>query len=91
MKGRPQKPRVIGIAPRVVKFSPRGPRGRPNTVFLRIDQAEAVRLADLERMSHARAAAEMRVSRQTFDRILKKARFTIADAIINGKIIEIRA
>ena len=31
----------------------------------------------------------MNISRQTFERILKKGRKTVSDAIINGKVIKI--
>lgn len=53
------------------------------------DELESIRLADFEQMSHEEGAAKMNVSRATFGRILEKARFKIADAIINGKAIKI--
>ena len=54
-----------------------------------IDEFEAVRLADLEGMTHARAAGLMRVSRPTFTRILSSAHTKIADGLVNMKAIRI--
>ena len=58
-------------------------------VKLAVDELEAVRLADLLGMSHEEAGREMGVSRATFGRIIKGARRTIADAMINAKAINI--
>ena len=58
-------------------------------VEVSIDEFEAVRLADLEGMTHARAAGLMRVSRPTFTRILSSAHTKIADGLVNMKAIRI--
>jgi predicted DNA-binding protein (UPF0251 family) len=58
-------------------------------VTLRCDEAESVRLADLQGLYQADAANRMGVSRQTFGRIVESARRKIADAIINGKCLRI--
>jgi predicted DNA-binding protein (UPF0251 family) len=58
-------------------------------VVLKLDELEALRLADIESLYHEDAAKKMNVSRQTFDRILLRAHATIADAIVNGKAIKI--
>jgi predicted DNA-binding protein (UPF0251 family)/predicted Fe-Mo cluster-binding NifX family protein len=58
-------------------------------VILGFDEAEAVRLADLEGLYQEVAAMRMGVSRQTFGRIVESARYKIADAIINKKCIRI--
>jgi uncharacterized protein len=69
------------------------PAGKPvrslQHVTLRCDEAESVRLADLEGLYQADAAGRMGVSRQTFGRIIESARRKIADAIINGKCLRI--
>ena len=54
-----------------------------------IDEFEAVRLADLEGMTHAQAAKLMKVSRPTFTRILALAHQKIADCLVNIKVIKI--
>jgi predicted DNA-binding protein (UPF0251 family) len=58
-------------------------------VGLTIDEREALRLADLNGLSHEEAGRSMGVSRATFGRIIQKARRVVADALINGKAINI--
>jgi predicted DNA-binding protein (UPF0251 family) len=71
-------------------FRPAGPRReRLESVMLRRDEAEAVRLADLQGLYQEDAAGRMGVSRQTFGRIVESARRKIADAIINHKCLRI--
>jgi len=87
--GRPIKTRYIKAEPEIIQFSPRGRPGRPDEVELSMDQYEALRLADHKQMPHNAAGKIMGISRQTFERILKKARNKVADGIVNGKIIRI--
>jgi len=71
-------------------FKPCGVRAHSlEKVVLSKDELEALRLADLEGMYQEDAASEMEVSRPTFGRILSSARKKIADAILNGKSIEL--
>jgi len=73
-----------------VCFKPCGiPNRELETVYLSPDEMEAIRLADLEGLYQEDAAGKMEVSRPTFSRILNNARAKIADALINGKSIEI--
>lgn len=58
-------------------------------VYLTVDEREALRLADLDGLSHEDSGQCMGVSRATFGRILHKARQIVADALINGKAIKI--
>ena len=58
-------------------------------VILSVDEFEALRLADLQALSHEEAATKMKISRATFGRIVEKARKTVVDAIVNGKAIRI--
>jgi len=58
-------------------------------VILTIDEYEALRLADLEKMYHETAAKKMGISRQTFGNILTNAHLKIADSFVNGKAIKI--
>ena len=88
-RGRPKKPRKIDLTPKIRHFSPRGKPGRPEEVYLGLDELEALKLADEVGLSQKQAAKSMCISQQTFSRILKQARKTVADAIVNGKIIEI--
>jgi predicted DNA-binding protein (UPF0251 family) len=88
-RGRPRKTRFVKREPPVTQFSPRGRPGRPDEIELSIDEYEAIRLADHKNTDHKLAGTFMGVSRQTFERILKRAHQKIADAIVNGKIIKI--
>ena len=58
-------------------------------IQLTIDEREALRLADLEGFSHEDGGKQMGVSRATFGRIIEQARKIVADALINGKAINI--
>ena len=90
-KGRPKKVRYIQRMPKIVQFSPRGRPGRPDEAELTLDQFEALKLADYQGFSQAQGAMAMRLSRASFGRVLREARKLIADALVNGKIIRIRA
>jgi predicted DNA-binding protein (UPF0251 family) len=57
------------------------------TVVLTLDEVEALRLADLEGRYQEDGAGSMKVSRQTFGRILTAARRKVADALLNGKAL----
>jgi uncharacterized protein len=87
---RPRKDRLVAFDPAVSYFKPRGiPMMRLEEVHLAVDEYEALRLSDLMGLSHEASGKEMGVSRATFGRIIQKARKTVADALINGKAINI--
>jgi len=66
-------------------MKPAGAKG----VVVTLDEFEAIRLADLEGMTHAAAARLMEVSRPTFTRILARAHTKVADGLVNIKAIRI--
>jgi len=86
---RPRKLRKVGFIPRIQYFVPWGidPGERQN--ILRIEELEALRLKDLEGLEQESCAAQMEISRQTFQRILSEARKKVADSLIHGKAIRI--
>ncbi len=88
---RPVRPRIID-APfsNAVCFKPCrcAPRGLVK-LTLKVEELEALRLADLEGASQAEAAEQMGISRHTFGRILASARKKAADALVNGLCLEI--
>ena len=87
---RPKKRRTVAVHPGVSYFKPRGiPMLELEEVQLTIDEREALRLADLDHLSHEEAGRCMGVSRATFGRIIQRARRVLADALINGKAIRI--
>lgn len=87
---RPCKFRRVGYEPSEVFFKPRGvPLSELEIVNLKLDELEAMRLADIESLYHEDAAKKMGVSRQTFDRIVQRAHTLVAQALVNGKAIHI--
>ena len=87
---RPQKDRMVAFNPEISYFKPRGiPMFDLEEVRLTVDQREAIRLSDLLGMSHEEAGRRMGVSRATFGRIIQRARKAVADALINGKAINV--
>jgi predicted DNA-binding protein (UPF0251 family) len=71
-------------------FKPQGIRmPELERVQLTMDGLEALRLADLEGLYQEEAARRMGVSRATFARVLADARKVVADALVNGKAVEI--
>jgi len=82
--------RNIECTPDINFYKPMGiPKCELEIIILNLDEFEALRLADLEGLYQEKAAESMQVSRQTFGRILTEAHKKIADAIVNGKGIEI--
>ena len=89
---RPKKNRRICCDPTTTYFKPRGvPMFQLSESILEHDELEALRLADFEKLNHEDGAVEMKISRATFGRILEKARYKMADAILNGKAIKIES
>lgn len=88
-RGRPKRLRKIEKGPNTLVFSPRGKPGRPDEVNLKYEELEALRLADFGGFKQITAAKHMGISRQSFGRVLKKARRTTAEALVNGKIIRV--
>ena len=87
---RPVKDRIVSFHPEVSYLKPRGiPMVDLTEIRLTVDEREALRLADLEGLSHEQGGACMGVSRATFGRIITHARTVVADALINGKAIKV--
>ena len=88
--GRSPNWRRVAFVPQITYFTPAGvPPGSVQEVCLSIEEAEAIRLKDLEGLEQEQCAQSMRVSRGTFARILGSARQKMADAMLNGKAIRI--
>jgi predicted DNA-binding protein (UPF0251 family) len=54
---------------------------------LSVDALEAIRLVDLEGLSHEQAARVMGVSRQTVGRVLEHGGAQVAEALVAGKAV----
>jgi len=87
---RPEKLRCVAQLPNVGVFKPAGiPASALQGVRLSLEELESIRLKDLEGLEQEECAQQMRISRPTFHRILESARKKVADALINGKAIQI--
>jgi uncharacterized protein len=87
---RPRNCRRVGSIPESTYFKPRGiPLSMLEEVILTIDEYEAIRLADLESLYQEQAAEKMKVSRQTFGRIIESAHKKVAEALVKGKALKI--
>jgi predicted DNA-binding protein (UPF0251 family) len=87
---RPTKIRRVAFLPELSYFKPaRIPMRILEEVTISVEEAEAIRLKDIEGMDQENCAEKMNISRQTFQRVLSSARQKIADALLNGKAIRI--
>jgi predicted DNA-binding protein (UPF0251 family) len=87
---RPKKTRWVKCAPGERCFKPRCKSlSKCGSVYLSLDEFEAVRLACLEELKQVDAAKLMKISRPTFSRILTSAQRKIADGLVNIKAIRI--
>jgi predicted DNA-binding protein (UPF0251 family) len=87
---RPEKIRRVGCGPERRAFKPIGrPVSGLEVEELRLDELEALRLADLEGLYQEAAAQRMGVSRPTFARILARARSAVARALLEERMLVI--
>lgn len=84
------KCRFVGFYPPYVEFRPEySGFDHRETVIVKIEEFEAIRLKDHLKQDQEECARRMHVSRPTFQRILGEARSKLADALLNGKAIRI--
>lgn len=87
---RPVKPKLVRESPKVDYFKPRGiPMNELEETVVTIEEMEALRLVDLERLYQEDAAREMGVSRQTLQRLLTEARSKVVRALMEGRALRI--
>ena len=85
---RPKQNRRISTPPIMLGYKPFGiPKSALESVTLLYDEYESIRLLDYQGMNQEEAAVLMNVSRPTLTRIYEKARKTIAEAFVKGKMI----
>jgi predicted DNA-binding protein (UPF0251 family) len=76
--------------PQVRYFKPAGvPLRVLQEVRVSVEEAEAVRLKDIEGLEQRDCAERMNVSRTTFARVLNRGRRKMAEALLGGKAIRI--
>jgi len=82
--------RRVSFIPPINYFKPAGiPLTHLQEVRLSVEEAEAIRLKDLEGLEQEACAQKMNISRTTFARVLSSARQKMADALLNAKAIRI--
>jgi len=90
MSPRPKRLRKISNPPIISGFKPYGNKNAERnreSVFLHLEEYEAIRLCDFEMLNHHEASVIMDVSRPTLTRIYASAREKIAEALVLGKQI----
>ena len=89
MPRRRKNRRVAGL-PDVTYYKPQGiPLRYLKETRLSVEEAEALRLKDLEGLDQTEAASRMGISRPTFQRVLAAARRHVAEALLGGRAIRI--
>jgi len=58
-------------------------------VDLSLDEIEAIRYADLEKLNMEEGAKKMKISKSTFHRLVESGHRKITEAIVKGKAIKI--
>ncbi|HOW39210.1 MAG TPA: DUF134 domain-containing protein [Bacteroidales bacterium] len=90
MSPRPFKLRKISNPPVISGLKPYGKKAGSEpvqSIFLNLEEYEAIRLCDFEMLNHIQASLIMNVSRPTLTRIYSRARQKIAEALVLGKQI----
>ena len=87
---RPQCEKNIKYEPPYKQFKPEGcPENKLGTVCIAPEEAEALRLKNIEKLDQTEAAKQMGVSQSTFQRILASAYRKMSEALIFGKEIKL--
>jgi uncharacterized protein len=87
---RPRACRRVRFNPKTKYFKPQGISMRDlEVVNLSLEEIEAYRLRHLDGLDQKESAQKMKTSASTYQRILYSAYEKIADALINGKAINI--
>lgn len=85
---RPKRCRRVCTKPQFLCFSPKGVE-QPEEIVLLVDEYEVIRLVDYEKKSHEQCAVMMDISRTTVTEIYEKARYKIAECLVQGKKLSI--
>lgn len=86
---RTKKERHIKCTPICQLFGPLLNKWGKEIIELGLDEYEAIRLSDYEKLAMIAAAKKMKISAPTFCRILGSAHKKVADALMNNKNIKI--
>lgn len=70
--------------PQTLSFSPEASGAHRPPVILTVDEYEAIRLIDRERLSQEQCGEQMQVARATAQQIYASARKKLADVLVEG-------
>ena len=87
-RGRFPKPVTLGMTPPITGMTP-NPAGSLAPVFIDMAELETLRLVDLEGLSQEEAGKRMEISRGTVWRLLQSARKKTAQALTEGRPLQI--
>ena len=86
---RPRKCRKVCAMPPRSQFAPVEGELAGEAVVLTVDEYEAIRLIDRERLTQEECAGRMNVARTTVQQIYDSARGKLADALVEGRPLRI--
>lgn len=86
---RPKCNKKIEFCPKYKEFTPTGCNKNIKDITIEKEEAEALRLKNIENLDQNEAAKAMGISQSTFQRILKSAYKKISIALIEGNIIKL--
>lgn len=86
---RPRKWRKVCGLPKRDRFGPLNGSNSDSAITMTVDEYEAIRLIDLERLTQEECATQMNVARTTVQGIYNNARRKLADSLVNGKVLQI--
>lgn len=85
---RPVRCRRVCAEPNCRGFAPQEEKSA-GEILLTVDEYEVIRLVDYEKQTHVQCAVQMKVARTTVTEIYERARFKVADSLVNGKALRI--
>lgn len=87
---RPRQPRRIHGTPSAFFYKPQGvPLRQLEIIELSLEEFEALRLKNVEKLHQQRCAEYMQISQSTFQRIITSALEKVSIALTTGKAIRI--
>ena len=90
MVARPVIKKIVNTLPLYAYFKPQGiPMTNLKIETLSFEEIEALKLKDVENMDQETAAEKMGISRSTFQRIVKSARYKLVKSVIEGKALKV--
>ncbi len=86
---RPKCDKKVSFCPVYKEFKPEGCCKSVKNIEINREEAEALRLKNIENLNQNQAAKKMGISQSTFQRILVSAYKKVSLALIEGKIIKL--